>query len=118
MRTITIDRPSHRVGRYDFLPRDIEMALATVIEKEIDLQRRLEALRRELESRYDYTPLAAFRSVDRYNVGRIDALNLGSFLRANSHNLSEIELLAIIRRVDTDGDACLGFNEYTDALRS
>ena len=118
LRNVTIDRPSCRVGRYDFLPRDIEMALATVIEREIDLQRRLEVLKRELECRYDFTPLAAFRSIDRYNIGRIDSLNLGTFLRASSYNPSEIELLAIIRRIDTDGDACLDFNEFAEFLRS
>jgi hypothetical protein len=36
LRNLTIDRPSYRVGRHDFLPRDIELSLATVIEKEID----------------------------------------------------------------------------------
>lgn len=69
-------------------------------------------LKRELQTRYDYNPLAAFRSIDRYNIGRIDTVNLGTFLRANGHNAAEIELLAIIRRLDTDGDACLDFNEF------
>ena len=71
----------------------------------------------ELEARYDYTPLAAFRSVDRYNIGRIDSVNLSTFLRANNHNPAELELLAIIRRIDTDGDACLDYNEFSEFLR-
>ena len=37
LRNITLDRPSRRVGRFEFLPRDIEIAMTTVIEKEIDL---------------------------------------------------------------------------------
>ena len=37
LRNIALDRPSHRVGRYDYLPRDIELAMANVIEREIDL---------------------------------------------------------------------------------
>ena len=49
LRNRTLDRPSGRVGRYDHLPRDIELAVTNVIEKEIDLQRRLESLKRELE---------------------------------------------------------------------
>jgi len=72
LRNRTLDRPSRHVGRYDMLPRDIELAITSVLEKEIDLQRRLEGLKRELESSYDYTPYAAFRSVDRYNSGRCD----------------------------------------------
>ena len=62
--------------------------------------------------------MAAFRSIDRYNVGRIDTVNLATFLRAHGHNASEIELLAIIRRIDTDGDACLSFGEYAEFLKS
>ena len=49
LRNITLDRPSRRVTRYDYLPRDIELSITNVIEKEIDLQRRLEILKRELE---------------------------------------------------------------------
>jgi len=82
LRNITIDRPSHRVGRWDFLPKDIEMGMAIVIEAEIDFQRVLELLKREVEMRFDFTPLAAYRSIDRYNVGRVDTINLGTFLRA------------------------------------
>jgi Ca2+-binding EF-hand superfamily protein len=118
LRNMTLDRPSGRVGRYDHLPRDIELALTSVIEKEIDLQRRLEILKRELEVQYDYSPFAAFRSVDRYNSGRLDTVNTGAFLRQNGHYASEMELLAIIRRVDTDGDACITYSEFAEFVRS
>ena len=37
LRNVTLDRPAGRVGRYDHLPRDIELALTQVIEQEIDL---------------------------------------------------------------------------------
>lgn len=117
LRNITLDRPSRRVGRFEFLPRDIELAMTTVIEKEIDLQRKLEALKRELEVQYDYSPFAAFRSVDRYNSGLITSVNLGAFLRQNGHFSSEMELLAIIRRIDTDGDASVDYNEFAEFVR-
>lgn len=117
LRNITLDRPSGRVGRYDHLPRDIELAITAVIEGEIDLQRRLEGLKREMELQYDYSPFAAFRSVDRYNSGRIDTVNCGSFLRQNGHYASEMELLAIIRRIDTDGDAIINYSEFAEFVR-
>ena len=117
LRNITLDRPSRRVGRFEFLPRDIEIGITTVIEKEIELQRKLEALKRELEVQYDYSPFAAFRSVDRYNSGLITSVNLGAFLRQNGHFASEMELLAIIRRVDTDGDASVDYNEFAEFVR-
>ena len=118
LRAMTIERPSYRVGRYDFMPRDIEQLLAAVIEREIELQRLLDLLKRELEAQHDFSPMAAFRSIDRYCVGRIDTVSLGTFLRANGHNASEIEVLAIIRRIDTDGDACLDVNEFSEFLKS
>ncbi len=118
LRNITIDRPACRVGRFDSLACDIESALLDVIEKEIDLQRRLDVLKRELETRYDYSTLAAYRSVDKYNDGRIDTHNLGSFLRSTGHYASERELLAIVRRIDTDGDARLSYAEFSDFVRS
>ena len=80
LRNVTLDRPARRVGRYDSLPYDIERGLLAILEKEVDLQRRLDTLKGCLEFRYDYTPLAAFRSVDKYSDGRIDTFNLRSFL--------------------------------------
>jgi Ca2+-binding EF-hand superfamily protein len=74
-------------------------------------------LKRELEVQYDYSPFAAFRSVDRYNSGRIDTVNCGAFLRQNGHYASEMELLAIIRRIDTDGDACIIYSEFAEFVR-
>ena len=109
LRNVTLDRPSHRVGRFDSLPRDIELALLEIVEKEIDLMRRQDILKSDLEIRYDFSTLSAFRSVDKYNDGRIDNLNLGAFLRSCGHYASDTELLAIVRRIDTDGDAKLSY---------
>ena len=118
LRNITLDRPSFRVGRFDSLPYDIERALLDILEKEIDLMRRLDILKRELEIRYDFSSLAAYRSIDRYNDGRINTFNLGTFLRSVGHYASETELLAIVRRVDTDGDAQLSYSEFAEFIRS
>jgi Ca2+-binding EF-hand superfamily protein len=118
LRNVTLDRYAVRVGRYDHLPRDIELALTSVIEKEIDLQRRLESLKRDMQLQYDYSPFAAFRSIDRYNSGRIDSINVGSFLRQNGHYSTEMENLAIVRRIDTDGDACVVYSEWAEFVRS
>lgn len=112
-----MDRPSIRVGRFDRLPADIELAMVTVIEREIALQRRLESLKRDLEIGLDYNAMSAFRSVDRYSSGSVNTSNLSAFLRAQGHFGTETELLAIIRRIDTDGDAMAGYSEWADFLR-
>jgi Ca2+-binding EF-hand superfamily protein len=116
VRNQTMDRVTHRVGRYDFMPRDIEIALATVIELEIDMQRRTDDLKRNMVVRFDYTPLAAFRSIDRRAVGRLDSLNIGAYLRSQNVVMDELDIMALIRRVDTDGDACISFEEFAEYL--
>lgn len=117
LRNITIDRPAIRVGRFDRLPVDIEHALTAVIEKEVNLARTIEGLKRDLEIGLDYTSVAAFRSVDRYNSGLITTVNLGAFLRDQGHWASETELLAIVRRIDTDGDASIDLREWNEFMR-
>lgn len=118
LRNITLDRPSRYVGRYDSLPFDIEKALLDIFEQEVSLQRRLDILKGDLECRYDFSAYASYRSVDKYNDGRISTLNLGSFLRSCGHYATERELLTIIRRIDTDGDASLSYAEFSEFLRS
>lgn len=118
LRRITLERHAFRVGRYDNLPRDIERALVEVIERELDLQRRLEILKRELEIRYDYSTYAAFRAIDKYNEGTVNTYNLSVFLKSNGHYATEKELLCIIRRIDTDGDAKLNYAEFSEFIRS
>lgn len=114
LRNVALDRPSRRVGRFDCLPRDIELAMTAIMEKEVDFARRLEVLKRELQMQYDYSPLASFRSVDKYNSGTIDTVNLGTFLRQHGHFANELDLLAIIRRIDTNGTATVDFQEWCE----
>jgi hypothetical protein len=114
---MALDRSSYRVGRYDNLPRDIEKGLADILEHELSIFRKLESLKKDLSYRFDYSAYSAFRSIDSYNDGSIDAYNLGSFLKQNGHYASEKELLCIIRRIDTDGDAKLSYEEFSEFLR-
>ena len=48
LRAATMDRPSKRIGHYDHMPRDVEMAMTSVIEKEVDLARKVTILKKEL----------------------------------------------------------------------
>jgi Ca2+-binding EF-hand superfamily protein len=54
--------------------------------------------------------------VDRYEEGRITKDILIDFFRQFGNYLSEEEVYAIIRRIDTDGDARIGFPEWADFL--
>ena len=92
--------------------------MSAVLTKEVELARRLGALRKDLELGLDYTVMAAFRSVDKFNSGVITTVNLGAFMREHGHFASETELLAIVRRLDTDGDASITFGEWSEFLRT
>mmetsp|Transcript_28568 Transcript_28568/g.35341 ORF Transcript_28568/g.35341 Transcript_28568/m.35341 type:complete len:98 (-) Transcript_28568:1261-1554(-) len=90
------------------------MSLVRLLQHEVDFIRRMNALVRDLNSRPDYSPYAAFRTIDRHNEGSINMNNLQDFFRGFGNYLVEQEVFAIVRRIDTDGDARLSFEEFAD----
>ena len=118
LRSVTLDRPAMRVGRFDTLPCEIERAVVDIIEKELALQRQLECMKRDLENRCDYTMHKAFRSIDRHNTGFITNCNLSTFLKCQGVYALDSELVQIIRRIDTNGDGKLTYGEFADFIRS
>ena len=68
----------------------------------------------DLERRPDYSPLAVYRAADRHNEGKLDKINLDRFFRSLSIFLSERELYALIRRIDTTADQTITFEELRD----
>lgn len=118
LRRLAQDRRSYRVARYENLPLDIERGMTAILEAEVELLRRLDLLKRELEVRYDFSPYACFKTVDRYNEGFINAGNLTIFLRSNGFYPTERENLAIIRRMDTSCISKINFGDFSDFLRA
>ncbi len=118
LRKVTQDRAPFRVGRWDYLPRDIEMELVRLIECELHLMKRLEVQKQELEYRHDYSVVGAFRTIDRYNEGSLNTFNIDNWLKQNNHFASEREIIALIRRMDTDGDCKVSFEEFSDMIQS
>jgi Ca2+-binding EF-hand superfamily protein len=112
------ERPITRVGRFDYLSADTEINLVRIIVDEVSFFRRLDILKGDLETRYDYSVYAAFRTIDRYNEGYVSLDNLKYFFRAHHYYYTERELLSIIRRIDTDGDAKISYTEFSDYLKS
>ncbi len=105
MRKFTLERPAFRVGRYDNLPANMEIELSSLFFNEIAFLRRLRNLKEDLSYRYDYSNYSAYRTIDRWNEGFININNLRNFFRVNGVYLTDKEALAIIRRIDIDGDA-------------
>jgi len=117
LRQITLDRHACRVARYENLPLDIERGISGVIEREVELLRRLDTLKRELEIRYDFSPYAAFKTIDKCCEGAITTLNLTQFLRGQGYYATEREVVAIIRRMDTSCAASVSYSDFSDFLR-
>ena len=69
---------------------------------------------KDIEERPDFSFTTAFNTVDRYGEGSINMANLQDFLRTFGCYMIERELFAAIRRVDTDGDAKISFDEFKD----
>ena len=66
--------------------------------------------------RPDYSPVAIYRALDRHNDGRIDMINLKQFFNANNIFLSEREIIALIRRIDTKADQTICLDELQDYI--
>lgn len=110
-------RPYTRVGRFDVLNYDVEQAMASILEYELSLIHRVRTLISELEKQPDYTVFAAFRTIDTYNEGKIHDGNLQEFFRSYGLYYIDEEIYAILRRIDTDGDAKLCFDEFADFFK-
>ena len=61
--------------------------------------------------RPDYSSLAVYRAIDRNNDGRIDRINLTYFFNQHNIFLTDREVLALIRRIDTKADQTITLDE-------
>jgi Ca2+-binding EF-hand superfamily protein len=91
--------------------------LAALLEKELRFFRDQERLKAELVQRFDFSMQAMFKEIDDWNYKYIDIKNLKRFLMKTSVYPDDASLKAILRRLDTDGDARLSFREFTMAVQ-
>ena len=118
LRDSTLSRVAPAVLSHELLPRDIESAMCDVLEKEIVLQRRLEDLKSDLGALIEYSSVSAFYTIERFTrSGVLNTVNIGDFLRSQGHYASETELVAIVRRIDTDGNCTISSGELSEFLR-
>lgn len=69
-------------------------------------------------ARYDYSTLGAYKSVDKCNDGYITPQNIEIFLRTFAYLAKKEELDAIVRRIDTDGDGKLAYQEFAEFIKT
>ena len=69
----------------------------------------------EAQKQFDYEK--AFASIDDWNYGFIDKKNLKTFFTSHGTILSNVDLMAIIRRMDLDADARLSKQEFIAGIK-
>lgn len=103
--------PEHRM-----MSRDCDILLASLFKREIDLFRLKNLILEDLDSVTQCTPLELFKLVDVMDKGVLDHLTLKEFLLLNGHFSTKEELIAIIRRIDTDGDSKIKYHEFVQFI--
>jgi Ca2+-binding EF-hand superfamily protein len=83
---------------------------------EIELHKASEDLKQKLESSMDFTEDALYTTVDDWGYGFVDQRNLKSFFRNNKYKATDQDCVAIIRRLDLDGQSKLTKDEFLMGL--
>lgn len=95
----------------------MEDALTALLESEISYHLTLEQLKKELENCFDFNVRRAFKAIDEQRYNYLNEGSIRMFLRRMGHKVLKPELVAIIRRMDLDGDGKISFAEFNEALR-
>lgn len=100
------------------LDYDVEHALISVFEKEIQSVLQVEQQKQSLMSQKDFSLLEIFRHIDEYAHGTINCDNLRAFFRGRAIGaaLDEEDLLNWIRRYDRDVDQQLDFSDFVTSI--
>jgi Ca2+-binding EF-hand superfamily protein len=117
LRTSATQRPTYNVSRYDRLLTSVEREVVSLFEKEINFHVKIERSKRDLALRYDWTARAAFETVDSLRDYVLTHRSIQSFLRTNGFVATDGEVIAIIRRLDSDGDNKITLEEFIDGVR-
>ena len=100
----------------EFLPYNIEYALAQLFNKELEFNEALEKERLALFNRYDYRSEIAFKVIDTRHSRYITFEMIGTFLKKMQSGAQCEDIIAFMRRVDQDLDCKISFSEFVEAL--
>ena len=71
-----------------------------------------------MEAQYDFNIQSAYKVIDDWSYGYLDSRNLRRFLRNMGILMPKSELVALIRRIDLDGDAKISYEEFFEGVKS
>ena len=113
---VLIRRPHMRVNRIEFLHPDVESAICDIFLMEIELMEKMASLKLGLMISRDYSLTAAYNTLDNYRRGTVNQFVLESFFKRNLYYMSFADIMAIIRRFDTSGDAHISLQEFSEFM--
>lgn len=73
-------------------------------------------MKQELNSRHDWNVFEAFNYIDATNDGFVNHRNIQIFLKNQGYFVPDEQLIAIVRRMDSDADQKVVFNEFQEAF--
>ena len=85
LRAAAAQRPNQKLLKDQSLSNRVERSLAHLLMREINIHAKLENFKRALEQMYDFTPVAAFNTIDDCNLGYLDEKSLKRFFRSMGH---------------------------------
>jgi len=108
----------YRLSSDQALPPSLERELCALLyEGELLSFRSCEERRLDLVRRHDFSTYACFRSIDELNEGEINIDNMRAFIKRAGHYPSEEEVVAIVRRLDTQGKSSVAYAEFSEAVK-
>jgi Ca2+-binding EF-hand superfamily protein len=119
IRAMTTQRSMGDCRPSDFLTLDVEQDLSRLLKMEATLHSESEDLKERFESHMDYTPAGAYAAIDNSSLGFIDTKGIDNFFkRLFTKGFTLEDVMAIIRRLDLDGDRKLKPEEFLKGIKA
>ena len=102
--------------RPNYLPYNLEYALAKLLSRELDFVQRANSRVREIVFSVDFDFVQLFSSLDVYNTQIVDKECVSIFMNRHGQPLYETELEALFVRLDLDKDKKIKYTDLKDVL--
>ena len=102
--------------RYDSVHTSHDILVSSLFKREIDLMRGKNRLLEDIISVSDMSPLELFGIISKNGASTINYLAIKEFLMSHGHYATDDELIAIIRRIDTDNDSIIDYNDFINFI--
>ena len=112
LRAEVSQRQSRDCPRTHMLNCTVERELAFLFESEIEYHVCIERAKQDLTARYDWSCMQAFETVDKHHERFLGYQNVQDFCCQNGFNATELDIVAVIRRMDIDADQRVCFDEF------